>query len=72
MLQDGQLDVEGVAFSSPFAAANAIVGKRTNGWSFFVTDQTSGRTLRQIRRDYVNEMAVDVEDDELDDDEDGE
>jgi GNAT superfamily N-acetyltransferase len=70
LLQDGQVDVDGVAFSSASDAASAIVGKRTNGWSFFLADQASHRTLRQVRRDYVSAMAVDVEDDEPDDDED--
>jgi GNAT superfamily N-acetyltransferase len=70
LLQDGQVDVDGVAFSSASDAASAIVGKRTNGWWFFLTDQASRQSLRQVRDDYVNAMAVDVEDDELDDDDD--
>ena len=72
LLQDGQVEVDGVAFSSASDAANAIAGKRTNGWWFFLTDQASRRTLRRVRDDYVNAMAVDVEDDEADDDEDEE
>ena len=68
LLPDGQVDVDGVAFSSPSDAATAIAGKRTNGWWFFLTDQASRRSLRTVRRDYVNAMAVDVEDDEPDDD----
>jgi len=57
-----------VAFSSPSEAASAIAGKRTNGWAFFLTDQASRRSLRIVRHDYVDAMAVDVEDDEPDDD----
>ena len=68
LLQDGQVEVDSVAFSSASDAANAIVGKRTNGWWFFLTDQASGRSLQRVRREYVNAMAVDVEDDEADDD----
>jgi hypothetical protein len=45
LLQDGQVDVDGVAFPSASDAASAIVGKRTNGWSFFLADQASHRTL---------------------------
>jgi hypothetical protein len=70
LLQDGQVDVDGVALSSASDAASAIVGKRMNGWSFFLTDQASGRTLQRVRRDYVSAMAVEVADDEPDDDED--
>jgi len=68
LLSDGQVEVDGVAFSSPSNAASSIVGKSTNGWAFFLTDQTSRRSLRDVRRDYVNAMAVDAEDDEPDDD----
>jgi hypothetical protein len=67
LLLDGQVDVDGIAFSSASDAASAIVGKKTNGWSFFLTDQASRRSLRQVRRDYVNAM-VDVEDELEDDD----
>lgn len=70
LLADGRLEVDGVAFAGPSAAANAITGKRTNGWAFFVTDQTSRKSLRAVRRDYVDAMAVDAEDDEPDDDSD--
>jgi hypothetical protein len=60
--------VDSVAFATPSDAASAIAGHQTNGWAFFLTDQTSRRSLRAVRRDYVNAMAVDVEDDEPDDD----
>jgi hypothetical protein len=66
------VDVDGVAFSSASDAASAIVGKRKNGWWFFLTDQASRHSLQRVWRDYVNAMAVDVEDDEADDDEDEE
>jgi Restriction Enzyme Adenine Methylase Associated len=72
LLQDGQVEVDGVAYSSASDAASAIAGKRTNGWWFFLTDQASRQSLRQVRDGYVNAMAVDVEDDEADDDEDEE
>jgi hypothetical protein len=68
LLPDGQVEVDGIAFASPSDAASAIVGHQTNGWAFFLTDQASRRSLRTVRRDYVNAMAVDVEDDEADDD----
>jgi hypothetical protein len=68
LLRDGQVEVNGEAFSRPSDAASRIVGKRTNGWWFFLTDQAFRRSLRSVRRDYVNAMAVDVEDDEPEDD----
>ncbi len=49
LLPDGQVEVDGVAYSSPSDAAAALVGKRTGGWWFFLTDQASGTSLRKIR-----------------------
>ena len=68
LLPDGRVEVDGVAFSSPSDAASTITGHSTNGWWFFLVDQASRRSLRAVRRDYVNAMAVDVEDDEAEDD----
>jgi hypothetical protein len=68
LLPDGQVEVDGIAYASPSDAATALVGKRTGGWWFFLTDQATRTSLRKIRRDYVNAMAVDEEDDEPDDD----
>lgn len=72
LLSDGQLEIEGVKFDSPSAAATAIVGHQRNGWGFFLVDQVSKRSLRMIRRDYMDAMAVEAEDDEAEDDEDDE
>jgi hypothetical protein len=44
------VEVDGVSFSSASDAANAIVGKRTNGWSFFLTDQASRQSLQKSGR----------------------
>ena len=68
LLPDGQVEVDGVAFASPSDAASAIVGKRTNGWWFFLIDQVIPTLPSGVRRDYVDAMAVDAEDDEPDDD----
>jgi hypothetical protein len=68
LLPDGRVEVDGVAYPSPSDAATAITGKRANGWWFFLVDQSSERSLRAVRLDYVNAMAVDVEDDDADED----
>jgi hypothetical protein len=70
LLPDGKVEVDGTAFSTATEAASAITGKRTNGWWFFVTDQQAERSLRTIRRDYVDAMSVDADDDEQDADDD--
>ena len=72
LLADGQVEVDGVAYANPSDAASAVAGKRIGGWWFFLTDQASRTSLRAIRHDYVNTMAVDDEDDEPDDDDDDE
>lgn len=70
LLPDGKIEVDGVGYESPSPAASKIVGHHTNGWGFFLTDQSSKRTLRNVRRDYVDAMAVDAEDDDEDDEDD--
>lgn len=71
LLPDGQVEVNGVAYESPSPAASKIVGHHMNGWDFFLIDQSSRRSLRNVRRDYVDAMAVDAEDDEDDEDDEG-
>jgi hypothetical protein len=72
LLPDGRIEVDDVPFTSPSQAAVHIVGHAMNGWWFFLTDQASRRSLRNVRGDYVNAMAVDVEDDPDDDGDDDE
>ncbi len=68
LLPDGRIEVDDTLFSSPSQAASHMVGHAMNGWWFFLVDQASRTSLRTVRRDYINAMAVDVEDDEPDDD----
>lgn len=68
LLADGRVEVEGKAFANEREAASWICGKKTGGWWFFLTDPASGRTLRSVRREYIEAMAVDSGDDDDDDD----
>ena len=70
LLPDGKL----IRFRSegPTEAASYIAGKRIRGWWFFIVDQASKRSLRDVRRDYIETMAVDADDDESDEDVDDE
>ncbi|MEY9127746.1 GmrSD restriction endonuclease domain-containing protein [Bradyrhizobium yuanmingense] len=70
LLADGRVEVDGEAFANAREAATAIYGKKTGGWWFFLTDPASGRTLRAVRRDYIEAMAVDSDDDEQGDEDD--
>ncbi len=68
LLPDGQIDVDGTAYPWPATAATAIAGRPTNGWWFFRVDKTAGRSLRDVLREYVATLAVDVEGDDPDED----
>lgn len=68
LLADGRIEVDEVACASPSEAARIIAGQPINGWRFFLVDQPSKRSLRDVRSDYVNAMAVDTDDDDVDDD----
>ena len=59
LLTDGRIEVDGVAYARPTEAATAIVGKRTNGWGFFLIDEESKQSLRRVRQQYVRALSVD-------------
>jgi hypothetical protein len=69
LLPDGRVDVDGKAFAAPSPAAKSITGRSTNGWWFFLVDAAARRSLKDVLADYVDRLALDVEDDEPDDDE---
>lgn len=71
LLADGAVEVEGTRFAGVSDAAVAIRGKQgqvSNGWWFFLVDLETRRSLRKVRLDYLESMAIDVDDDESDDD----
>jgi len=68
LLPDGRLDVNGSVYSSPSEAAKAIVGASTNGWWFFLVDAQSRRSLSDVRIEYLESIAADVEEDDADED----
>lgn len=70
LLPTGELDVGGTIYPTPSAAAEAVVGHKINGWWFFLVDKSARRSLRDVRRDYVDSLSEDVESDDEDDDED--
>ncbi len=68
LLTDGGIEIDGKAFSTPSGAAVSLTGRPTNGWSFFLVDRNSRRSLRDVWRDYVEALAVDADDDDASDD----
>lgn len=63
VLSDGRLDVDGDLFDSPSGAARAISGSTENGWHFFRTDEARKKKLVLLWRQYVEQLAVNVDDD---------
>jgi hypothetical protein len=61
-----------VTYESVSPAARSIVDHHINGWWFFLVDQESKRSLRMVRREYLDAMAADAEDDEGDEDDEDE
>jgi hypothetical protein len=72
VLADGRIDIDGTVHGSPSEAARAVTGQQTNGWWFFLADKEAKRSLRDVRRDYLESFADDVDegDDEGPDDDD--
>lgn len=70
LLPNGHLEVDGISFPTPSEAAAMIRGKPVGGWWFFLVDQAAKRSLRDVRRDYVEKLDVEVEEEDGDDDED--
>jgi hypothetical protein len=68
-LSDGKIEIDGKSFHRPTDAATAVVGKKTNGWWFFLTDQASKRSLSTVRLEYAEPRALDTDDDDHVDDE---
>jgi Restriction Enzyme Adenine Methylase Associated len=71
-LPDGRLDIGGTVYADPSEAAAAITGKPSNGWWLFLVDQKTRRSLRQVKREYLESVARDVEEDDGDDGDDDE
>jgi len=67
LLPDGGVEVAGISYASPSGAAVSITGRSTNGWWFFLVDPTTRRSLRDVLREYVTALSVDIEDDDAGD-----
>jgi hypothetical protein len=67
VLSDGRLDIAGSIYTTPSEAAKALTGKPTNGWWFFLVDKQAKRSLREVRREYLESFADEVELDDTDD-----
>ena len=70
LLGDGRVDIDGVVYASVSEAAKALTGSIVNGWTFFLVDKQSKKSLRDVRLEYLESIAADPdsEDDESDED----
>ena len=69
ILSDGRIDAGGLVFETPSGAAYHLRKKATNGWSFWLTDLQTKKSLASIRRDYLEKASPDSN--LIDDDDDG-
>jgi hypothetical protein len=70
LLPDGTVGVDGVTFANATEAASHIYGKRKNGWWFFLTDPVSRRSLKAVKAEYINSLAIENDEPDDEDDED--
>jgi hypothetical protein len=68
LLADGQIDVDGKTYATASAAAVSVTGRPTNGWTFFLVDPATRRTLKDVLQEYVERLSVDVGEDATEDD----
>lgn len=66
LLPDGRIDVGGSVHLTPSDAAKTVTGQQTNGWWFFLVDSQTKRSLRDVRREYLESFAEDVGEEEAD------
>lgn len=72
LLADGQIDIDGVLFQSPSEAGKALNGGPVNGWWFFLVDRETKKSLKTVRREYLEQLQeADDEVDGDDEDDDG-
>ncbi len=69
ILSDGRIDIAGRVFDTPSGAGYHLRQKPTNGWSFWLVDPGTKKSLRSVRREYLEQSSIaqDVGDDEDDD-----
>ena len=71
VLSDGRIDVDGRLFDTPSGAGYHVRGKATNGWSFWLIDPKTKKSLASVRREYIERLSLEsnvVEDEDDNDD----
>ncbi len=60
VLSDGALEVNGVRYATPSGAAKAAARASENGWSFWLLDMKTRRSLKDLVQEYVDHRGVDA------------
>ncbi len=58
VLSDGALDVNDVRRATPSGAARVLTKTQVNGWSFWLVDLKSKRSLKDVMQEYVEQWGV--------------
>ena len=67
ILSDGRIDVDGRLFDTPSGAGHYVRRKATNGWSFWLLDPKTKKSLSSVRREYVERLSLESNVEEEDD-----
>lgn len=67
ILEDGDIGVGDEIFKTPSGAGDFIRNKSTNGWSFWLLDPETKKSLRDIRTQYLDQLIAEGADIETDD-----
>ena len=70
VLSDGRIEIENQIKDSLSLAGHVVQDRNTNGWSFWLTDTKSRRSMNDVRNDY--EAAMGIEHPEIEDTEENE
>jgi len=71
ILSDGRIDIGGVVFDTPSGAGYYLRKKSTNGWSFWLVDVATKKSLASIRREYLERSSLISDVNDEDDEEQG-
>jgi len=66
ILSDGRIDIGGMVFDTPSGAGYFLRKTHTNGWSFWLVDVGTKKSLASVRREYLerSSLITDMNDDE--------
>jgi hypothetical protein len=58
ILPDGRIDIDGHIFDTPSGAGYHIRKRPTNGWSFWLVDAKTKKSLASLRREYLENSSI--------------